>query len=134
VLWTSQKQPAVSLSTAEAEYIACAYAIQESLYLKNLLTEMTVWCQDSILLREDNGACIKMANNPMIGRRSKHIDLKYHFVKERVSNGDIRLEWVPSKLNTADIFTKALPMDQFQRLRAEFMTKVSFNDGESKAE
>ena len=134
VIWTSQKQSAVSLSTAEAEYIACSYATQETLYLKNLLTEMTIWNQEAILLREDNGACIKIANNPTVGKRSKHIDLRYHFVKERISDGDIQLEWIPSKLNTADIFTKALPAEHFQRLRAHFMTNVAAGVCESKDE
>jgi hypothetical protein len=117
VSWQSKTQPTVALSSMEAEYMAACSATQEALWLAMLLEQMSIQISKPIVLNEDNQSCVEFSRNPGNHQRSKHIDTKYHFVRERVAAGDIVLRWIPTTEQIADIFTKALDAADFCRLR-----------------
>jgi hypothetical protein len=117
VTWKSQKQSCVALSTAEAEYIALSSATQESVWLRNLTSELGSPAETPTTIYEDNQSAIAMTKNPQFHGRAKHIDIKYHFIRENVNNGIIKLEYCPTEEMTADIFTKGLSREQFCKLR-----------------
>ena len=83
ITWKSQRQATVALSTAEAEYMALCAATQEAVWLRNLLADFGFPQAGPTMIMDDNQACIGLVKNPVISTRSKHIDLKYHYVKER---------------------------------------------------
>ena len=110
-----KKQTCVALSTAEAEYIAMTSAAQES--LQQLLTDLKMETVKSMVVYEDNQSAISMANNPQFHGRSKHIDIKYHFIREQVKSGKVQLSYCQSNDMIADILTKGLSTGQFEKLR-----------------
>ena len=117
--WKSRKQQTVSLSTCEAEYIALAEAAQEGKFLRQLCIDLRILnTSDSALVNADNQGAIKLAKNPMFHKRSKHIDIKYHFIRRELELNTIRVEYVASEDNLADIFTKTVSrvkLDKFRR-------------------
>jgi hypothetical protein len=117
ITWLSKKQPTVALSTAEAEYIAIATALQELIWLNQLLEELQLKDKEVAVLKSDNQAAIAMSNNDVNHSRSKHIDIKYHFIREVLNNKQVELNWVNTKDQQADINTKALDGIGFKRLR-----------------
>jgi len=106
------------LSTTEAEYIAACEAVKEAFWLKQLLCDSGCQCDKAIIVKVDNQSAIKLIRNPEFHKRSKHIDIRYHFVREKYSSGDIEIEYVCSQNQLADILTKALSRDLFQILRS----------------
>ena len=106
ISWKSRKQPTVALSTCEAEYMALASAIQECMYLLQLLKgiDKSHYAQTKVF--DDNQGAIALARNPVNRQRCKHIDIKYHFVRETVNSGKIGLEYCPTDRMIADIMTK----------------------------
>ena len=119
VFWTSQRQRIVALSTTEAEYIAASQATKEAIWLRRLLLDLGFESDGPTELSVDNQGAIKLTKNDEFHKRTKHIDVRYHFVREKVANEDICISYVPSKENLADIFTKALPRDYFASLRTK---------------
>ena len=118
VSWRSKKQACVALSTAEAEYIALSSAAQESLWLNQLLAGLTKnETEKAMVIYEDNQAAISMAQTPKFHGRSKHIAIKYHFIREQVANGKIDIRYCNTKDMTADFLTKGLSGDRFEKLR-----------------
>jgi histone deacetylase 1/2 len=109
ISWSSKLQKTVALSTSEAEYMAAAAAIKEALWLKTLFTDLSVPLTGPFNLYVDNQAALKILRNPVTTPRSKHIDVLYHFARERVMSGDIAVSYVESAHNLADVFTKPLP-------------------------
>ncbi len=118
IAWKSQRQKSTSLSTAEAEYIALAETAKEALWLKGLIKELQSLPADSITIYEDNQAAIKLANNPVDHQRTKHIDIRHHFLRDLVSNGELNVEYLDTTLMIADAQTKPLPRAQFDNLCA----------------
>ena len=121
ISWKSKKQQSVALSTCEAEYMALAAAVQETKFLRQLLKDM-IGCEEkeSVVLYVDNQGAIALAKNPVQHQRSKHIDIKYHFVRLEVQKGVLQLEYVPSEDNVADVFTKPVTrvrLNKFVNLR-----------------
>ncbi|XP_028394907.1 uncharacterized protein LOC114519054 [Dendronephthya gigantea] len=109
VSWKSRKQATVALSTCEAEYMSLAAAVQEAKFLFQLLksfldTSRNVF--DSIILYCDNQGALALAKNPVQHQRSKHIDVRYHFVRSEIEKHLLKVMYVPSNDNLADIFTK----------------------------
>ncbi|GJW65352.1 zinc finger, CCHC-type containing protein [Tanacetum coccineum] len=103
------KQPTVALSSCESEFMAATAAACQALWLKRLLSELTGWEEERITLKVDNVSAIALVRNPVFHGRSKHIDIRYHFIRECVENGHINVEHVSGELQRADILTKALP-------------------------
>ena len=117
ISWLSQKQATVALSTAEAEYIALGSATQEAIWLHQLLTDLRIDTKGSIEILEDNQSAIAMVKNS-IGHRTKHIDIKHHFIREAVQAKTIVLSYCPTAAMLADIFTKQSPWTLFEKLRS----------------
>ena len=118
ISWFSKKQNCVSLSTAEAEYIAAGSSCSQLVWMKQMLTEYNV-TQDVMTLYCDNLSTINITKNPIQHSRTKHIDIRHHFIRDLVENKVITLEHVATELQLADIFTKALDASQFENLRGK---------------
>lgn len=117
VSWLSQKQPTVSLSSTEAEYLALAKGICEAKWLRCLLNEIGHPCNSPTIMHEDNQSCIKVAEEPREHKRMKHIDVKYNFIRESVANKEIKLKYISTNDQIADIMTKGLGRILFQKHR-----------------
>lgn len=107
VTWKSQKQNVVAQSTTEAEYIALALGTREALWLKSFLKELDIEIP-SIRINVDNQSAIKLAHAHQFHSRTKHIDVKVHFVRDECEKGNIIVSYVNSSEQLADLFTKAL--------------------------
>ena len=110
VSWRSKKQV---ISTAEAEYVALSSAAQECVWMRRLNSEFGNPQTDPTTVMEDNQSCIAMAKNPQYHGKSKHIDIKYHFVRDLVGDKMIKLKYCPTKEMVADILTKGVAREQF---------------------
>ena len=119
ISWISKKQSVVALSTAEAEYIALSSATQEVIWLRRLLTDLHLPENGPTKIWEDNQGAIAISKNPVAHGRTKHIDIRHHFVREAVCNKVVDVKYCPTEVMVADIFTKALPRDRFERLRGQ---------------
>jgi hypothetical protein len=107
ISWCSKKQKTVALSSTEAEYMALTHGTQEALWFIELLHELGI-PQETIILNEDNEASIKMANNPQEYKRTRHIQVRYHFIREHIKDKKILLRHCPTQNQLADIFTKGV--------------------------
>ena len=114
VSWCSRNQKLVALSTMEAEYISLSNATQETLFLKQLIEEL-VEITIGMKIYVDNQSCISYAENDKGPGRSKHISIKYHFVKDLVEKNELKLIYVSSSENVADVFTKPLAKEKHRR-------------------
>lgn len=124
--WAAKKQRVVATSTCEAELYAEAEAIKEVLWVRGLLEELGLHARTgspASLVYGDNQGTIALSKNGVKSERTKHIDIKYQFVTEKIKNGIVKLEWVPTDKQDADIFTKALHTQQFTVLRARLMSR-----------
>ena len=110
--WSSRRQPTVAASTTEAEYMAEAAAAKEAIWLRKLLGDLGVKVPATIKIMADNQSAIKLASNPVTSARSKHIDVLYHFVRERVAREEIEFEYIATAQMVADSLTKAVPEDK----------------------
>ncbi|KAJ0912622.1 putative RNA-directed DNA polymerase [Helianthus annuus] len=117
VSWSAKKQPTVSRSSCESEYRAMANTAAEIIWLTHLLRELNALPTDRPTLLCDNKSALFLSQNPVSHKRSKHIDIDYHFVRELVSSGQLHTKFIPTKLQVADIFTKSLPIPLFERFR-----------------
>ncbi len=117
ISWKSQRQKSTALSTAEAEYIALAECAKEALWIQGLLLELSATKPTAVLIYEDNQAAIKLAANPTHHQRTKHIDVRYHFLRDLVGDDRITLQYIESKLMLADALTKPLPRPLLEDLR-----------------
>jgi hypothetical protein len=118
VSWSSKKQNSVVLSTTEAEYIVAGSCCTQILYLKQSLVDYNIKL-GSVPLLCDNESAMKIAKHPVLHSRTKHIDIRHHFLHENEANGDIALQNVRSEEQLVDIFTKPLNERIFVRLRNE---------------
>ena len=113
-----QKATDCSLSTCEAEYTALAETVQEGKFLKQLCVDLGIIAvSKSILANADNQGAIKLAKNPAFHKRSKHIDVKYHFIRSEVQQGTVSIRYITGEDNLADIFTKPVSrvrLDKFK--------------------
>jgi hypothetical protein len=126
VCWSSRKQNCVSLSTAEAEYIAAGACCTQLLWMKQTLKDYDIKVK-KIPLFCDNESAIKIAHNPVQHSRTKHIDIRHHFLRDHVAREDIVISDVSSEENLADIFTKPLDEKRFCALRCELNILDSAN-------
>ena len=117
VIWRAKRQSIVAQSTTEAEYVAQSHCTREILYLQNILKELRLPVNGSTPLMADNSSAIRLAENPEFHDRSKHIAVKYHLVRQMVEDDVIKVHWVSSDDQMADIFTKPLPPELFHRHR-----------------
>jgi histone deacetylase 1/2 len=140
ISWNSKKQPTVALSTAEAEYISGSIATQEAIWLSRLISEIL---NEDIkpVLNLDNQSAILISNNPIIKSRSKHIDIKKYFMREKVESQEISLTYCSTQDMIADIFTKPLQRILFKKFKTMMnikckhdMLRGSVDDDATKAQ
>jgi hypothetical protein len=112
-----QRQSSVATSSMEAEFVSLASTVSELLWLKMLLAEIGVLHESPMTVFCDSQAAAAYADHATQHRRSKHIDIAFHFVRERIADGTIAVEWIPSQDMLADILTKPLGTQIFTRLR-----------------
>ena len=118
ISWRTNKQSCVALSTAEAEYVALSSASQEGIWLKTLLNDLKlVTDKGPMLIFEDNQSAICLAKNPRNHPKTKHISIKFHYIRELIESGEITVQYCPSSEMLADIFTKGLSSEKFNKLR-----------------
>ena len=116
ISWKSKKQNTIALSSCEAEYMGLTLAIQEGLFLIQLMKDMdTSGEYDYFTLYGDNQGSLALAKNPVKHHRSKHIDVRYHFIRDHIKKGTVDLHYVPTSDNQADVFTKALAKVSFEK-------------------
>ena len=126
VTWTSTKQRCVATSTTESEYIALSEACKQGQWLRALLRELqrtTLLGQDlTVPIFSDNQACIALARDPVAHSRTKHIDVRYHYIRELIAGRKTTVDYCPTVDMTADILTKPLTLQGFQRCRGKLLT------------
>lgn len=110
VAWESRKQSVVALSSMEAEYVALCQGAKEVIFTRSLLREMgfAEYVREPTSIYCDNQGANFMVRNPAVHKRSKHIDIKYHYIRDKYNEGSVDVEYIPSEENAADIFTKVL--------------------------
>jgi len=118
ISWASQRQKTVATSTLDAEYIAGAEAAKEAVWIRNFINDLRIpgLYVKSVPLYIDCNSALRLTHNPEFHSKSKHIDVKHHFIREKVDEGTISTERVNTKDNLADILTKALPRDTHRGL------------------
>ena len=97
VSWLSKKQAVVALSTSEAEYMALSLAVQEALWFRKLFTDLQMEAKP-ITIKEDNQGAIALTQNPIAHSRTKHIDIRFHFIREAQEEGTINIVYCPIPL------------------------------------
>lgn len=117
VSWASKKQPIVTLSTTEAEFVAAAYGACQAVWLRNILEEIGAGQENGTILFCDNSSTIKLSKNPVLHGRSKHIHVRFHFLRELVNEGVIQLDYCTTQDQLSDIMTKAVKLEVFEKLR-----------------
>jgi len=117
------------LSTTEAEYIALSQAMRDLIPMRSLLQEISTITKMDIgntrtyrsKVYEDNKGCVDVIKSPKVNPRTRHISIKYHHFREHVTNGNIEVEWIDTKNQLADIFTKPLSKQAFTYLRNKLL-------------
>lgn len=116
ITWQSQKQKVVALSSCEAEYIAATTAACQGVWLARLLAELKGEEADAVTLNVDNQSAIQLSKNPVFHDRSKHIETRYHYIRECIEEDRVKIEFVSTNDQLADILTKSLGRDRFNEL------------------
>jgi len=119
VTWTSQKQRVVSLSSCEAEYIAAASSACQGVWLTRLIADLTGEKMQKFRLLMDSRSALELSKNPVYHERSKHIDARYHYIRECVADGIAEVEHIGTDKQLADILTKPLGRVKFVEMRQQ---------------
>jgi hypothetical protein len=117
VYWRAKKQGGVTLSTMESEIVSLGTAVQFNEYIVALLTELGIETEMPSVIREDNQSAIAYTKNAKNQSKARHIGVRFHYIRESVRDGKVRIIYCPTDQMLADIFTKRLPTDQFEYLR-----------------
>ena len=117
VNWSSQKQSIVALSSCEAEYIAATMPTCQAMWMTRLIGELTSNGESTVKLMVDNQSAITLSKNPVHHNRIKHIDTRYHFIRECVEDKKIEIGFIWTEDQLADMFTKALEIMKFLEMR-----------------
>jgi hypothetical protein len=116
VAWSRKKQTSTSLSIAEAEYIVVASCCTQ-VWMKQTLEDLQIKFNDPITINCENISAISISNNPVMHLKTKHIPIKYHFLRDRVTQKIVKIEYLDTKEQIANIFTKPLPRSTFENIR-----------------
>ncbi|WVY89158.1 hypothetical protein V8G54_034672 [Vigna mungo] len=117
ISWCSKKQNMVALSSCEAEYIAFAETACQCLWLEALLIDLKLKYKKPVQMMVDNKFAISLSKNPVFHGRSKHISTKFHFLRDLVNHGRMKLVHYSTEVQVVDIFTKPLRLNRFEKLR-----------------
>jgi hypothetical protein len=108
ISWSAKRQACVTTSSCEAEYVASCHTTKEAIWLRQLLASFGYKQQPTCIYSDNNGS-ISLTRDPSFHARSKHIDIQYHYTRERVEDGDVTFRHLPGTEMPADILTKGLP-------------------------
>lgn len=125
IAWKSKSGKSVTLSSTEAEYFAISEIAKEAIFAKNVLETMGIQLEFPIIINVDNTGAIFIANNYAVGQRTKHIDVRTHFVREFIEDGIIKVIFVRSEDNEADIHTKNTSEDLFEKHSSKTVGSVN---------
>lgn len=117
IAWSSKKHLIVALSTTEAEYIATISCATQGIWMKRILDKIGKNHDDCIVIRCDNSSTIQLSKNPVFHGRSKHIEVRFHYLRDQTREGRVKLIHCGTQDQVADIMTKPLKLDTFIRLR-----------------
>ena len=120
ISWSNRKQGSIAQSTAEAEYIVASDACKEAVWLRKLLSDVFNGKLDSTIIHCDNQSCIKLSENLVFHNRSKHIEMKCHFIRDLVQRGTLKLQHIHTDEQIVDILTKPLTTTKFVYFRDKF--------------
>jgi hypothetical protein len=112
------------LSSSEAEYVALSETVAEVLFVKQLLEFFDVAIEKPMTINVDNVGAIYMTNISSTSNRTKHVDIRYHFVREYIEDGEIKVVFVKSENNIADVFTKNVGSEVYVRHSSKFMSDL----------
>ena len=113
VSWKASLQSVVALSTTEAEYIALSEAVKEAIWLKGLVIELGLE-QGSVNINCDSSSAIQLSKNPKYHERTKHVDIRLHFIRDEIAQEVVNVVKIASECNPADMLTKTLPSVKFK--------------------
>lgn len=113
ISWSSRLQPTVAVSTTEAEYMAAAHAVKEALWLRKLMADLGMSSNAAVPIKCDNQSALKLLKHPISSLRSKHIDVIYHFARERAARKEVEFSYISTDEMIADSMTKAVPEQKF---------------------
>jgi len=113
ISWKSQLQPLVALSSTEAEYVAVTDAFKKAVWLQGLLQEIHL-LQSKVVMYSDSQSAINLSKNPVYHKRTKHVDVRYDYVRDLVANGTVIILKVPKENNPVDMGTKVLTATKFK--------------------
>jgi hypothetical protein len=119
ISWSSKKQSSIALSSTEAEYIASAHAAKEVVWLRRLLAELGLSIDDPTVLHMDSQSAIAIAKNPQFHDRTKHIEVRHHFLRRKVEDEEIELNYVSTNEQVADALTKGLNREKHSKFAKE---------------
>ena len=119
ICWSSRKQQTVGLSSTEGDNMTISLASQECVYVLSLVKSLGLDLDGPFFLQSDNHGAINLAQHPITHSRSKHIDIRHHFVGDLVEREVIQLRYIPTDQNIADILTKTLCRPKFNQLRCD---------------
>ena len=122
ICWRSKAQRSVTLSSSEAEYVAISEAVKEIKLIYFLLKDIHVEVELPIIVKTDNVGAIFMSENASTGVRLRHVDTRYHFVREFIEDGFIKIEFVRSTENESDVFTKNVNQETYQKHVKKFLS------------
>lgn len=127
ISWGSKRQPTLALSTCKAEYMGQTQATKEAIWLKSLLNEIerpistpvapSIHSMQAVIINCDNQGAAALAKNPLAHARSKHIDIQWHYQREKIEDGSVQLRYIPTDQQIADGLTKPLPKNKFLAFR-----------------
>lgn len=117
ISWSSRRQQCTALSTTEAEYIAASEAVKELMWFLKFFQDLLPNTNLQPVLYIDNQGAIKLAKNPEFHARTKHIDVRVHYIREKYNEGFFEIHYAPSNEQIADVFTKPLPKDKLINFR-----------------
>jgi hypothetical protein len=121
VCWRSKSQKGVTLSRTEAEYVAMSEAVKEVKFIYYLLLDIGIEVEFPIIVKTDNVGAMFMAQNSSSGVRTRHVDTRYHFVRENLDDGIIKIKFIKSVENQSDIFTKNVTQEIYERHVEKFL-------------
>ena len=124
ISWKSKSGKSVTLSSTEAEYFACSEATKELMFVKNVLETMGIRIRLPMIVKVDNTGAIFLANNHTAGQRTKHIDIRTHFIRNYITEVTLKVEFVRTNDNDADINTKNTSEELFQSHTMKFLEEI----------
>jgi hypothetical protein len=113
VSWCSRKQTYVALSTTEAEYIAICTTVREAVWLRKVLAGLFGQMLDPTVIHCDNQSCVKLLENPISHDSTKHVEIKYHYIRDIVQRKVVRVEYLPTDEQIVDVLTKPLARSKY---------------------